>query len=252
MTRQAAVFQRYEKKYLLDMEQYEGFRKAIDGYMQVDEYGKSTICNIYYDTEHYDLIRASIEKPPYKEKLRLRSYGVPELSDMVFLEVKKKCQGIVYKRRIALPLYEAYESLERGFLAGDKGQIGRELNYFIKRYHPVPKLFLAYDRIAMFGTEDDELRMTFDFSVRSREEDLDLAKGDSGELLLEEEKVILEVKVRDAYPFWLIQALEQFAVYPGSFSKYGNVYKKILLPEFLTETFHSLPAKAFKIKKGRV
>lgn len=212
MTRQGAVFQRYEKKYLLDREQYEGFREAIEGFMQVDEYGKSTICNIYYDTEHYDLIRASIEKPPYKEKLRLRSYGVPKLSDTVFLEVKKKYKGIVYKRRIALPLAEAYESLERGTLTGEKGQIGREINYFIKRYHPVPKLYLAYDRIAMFGTEDNELRMTFDFSVRSREEELDLAKGDRGELLLDEGTVILEIKVRDAYPFWLVQALEQFEV----------------------------------------
>ena len=233
MTRQGAVFQRYEKKYLLDREQYEGFREAIEGFMQVDEYGKSTICNIYYDTEHYDLIRASIERPPYKEKLRLRSYGVPKLSDTVFLEVKKKYKGIVYKRRIALPLAEAYESLERGRLTGEKGQIGREINYFIKRYHPVPKLYLAYDRIAMFGTEDNELRMTFDFSVRSREEELDLAKGDRGELLLDEGKVILEIKVRDAYPFWLVQALEQFEVYPGSFSEYGNVYKKIILPEYL-------------------
>ena len=111
MTRQGAVFQRYEKKYLLDREQYEGFREAIEGFMQVDEYGKSTICNIYYDTEHYDLIRASIERPPYKEKLRLRSYGVPKLSDTVFLEVKKKYKGIVYKRRIALPLAEAYDIL---------------------------------------------------------------------------------------------------------------------------------------------
>ena len=159
---------------------------------------------------------------------------------MVFLEVKKKYGGIVYKRRIALPLYEAYESLERGYLAGDKGQIGRELNYFIRRYRPVPKLYLAYDRIAMFGTEDPELRMTFDFDVRSREEDLDLTKGDKGVLLSKEEKVILEIKVRDAYPFWLVQALEQLAIYPGSFSKYGSIYKKIILPEFLNRTVHSL------------
>lgn len=233
MTRQGAVFQRYEKKYLLDRGQYEGFREAMEGYMQVDEYGKSMICNIYYDTEQYDLIRASIERPPYKEKLRLRSYGIPKLSDTVFLEVKKKYRGIVYKRRIALPLEEAYKSLERGMLTGEKGQIGQEIDYFIKRYHPVPKLYLAYDRIAMYGTEDSELRMTFDFSVRSREEELDLAKGDRGELLLDEGTVILEIKVRDAYPFWLVQALEQFEIYPASFSKYGNVYKRVILPEYL-------------------
>lgn len=229
------VFKRYEKKYILSGEQYQAFRKLADSYMQIDEYGESTICNLYYDTIDYELIRESIEKPVYKEKLRLRSYGTPELSDTVFLELKKKYRGIVYKRRIALPLEEAYASLAQGKLKEDRGQIAREINYFLQQYHPLPQVYLAYDRIALFGREDAELRMTFDFRIRSREDELDLAMGDRGELLLPKDEVIMEIKVANAYPMWLVQVLERLAIYPCSFSKYGNVYKKSLYPAFINQ-----------------
>lgn len=229
------VFKRYEKKYLLSGEQYQAFRRFAEDYMQIDEYGESTICNIYYDTSNYDLIRASIEKPVYKEKLRLRSYGIPTMEDTVFLEVKKKYRGIVYKRRIALPLEEAYSSLEQGVVDESRGQVAKEINYFLKRYRPIPKVYLAYDRIAMFGKEDSDLRMTFDFRIRSRMDRLDLSKGDDGEQLLPEGEVILEIKAKDAYPMWLIRGLEEFSLYPCSFSKYGSVYKESLLPDYLEE-----------------
>lgn len=235
MGRVNTVFQRYEKKYLLTASQYELFREVADEYMQVDEYGESTICNIYYDTPDYDLIRASIEGPVYKEKLRLRSYGIPKQGEPVFLEIKKKYKGIVYKRRIALPLEEAYKSLEQGVVDEGRGQVAKEINYFLKRYHPVPKVYLAYDRVAMFGIEDANLRMTFDFRIRSREDKLDLAMGDNGKLLLADGEVVMEIKVKDVYPMWLIQGLEKLSIYPHSFSKYGNVYKSSLLPDYLEE-----------------
>jgi hypothetical protein len=228
MKKYNTVFKRYEKKYLLSEEQYAAFLEIAERYMQVDEYGESTICNIYFDTDNYELVRNSIEKPVYKEKLRMRSYVIPKKDDTVFLEIKKKYQGIVYKRRIALPLEEAYAGLEKGEIAPEKGQIAREINYFLQKYRPSPRVYLAYDRIAMYGKEDAELRMTFDFRIRSRMDELDLMSGDSGELLLPDGQVVLEVKVADAYPMWLIQALEELSVYPCSFSKYGNVYKNEL------------------------
>lgn len=229
------VFERYEKKYLLTARQYELFRQIADEYMQVDEYGESTICNIYYDTPDFRLIRTSIEGPVYKEKLRLRSYGIPRPGEPVFLEIKKKYKGIVYKRRIVLPLEEAYESLERGAVDRGRGQVAKEINYFLRRYHPVPKVYLAYDRIAMFGIEDDSLRMTFDFRIRSRKDRLDLTEGDYGRLLFSAGEVIMEIKVKDVYPRWLIQGLEKLSIYPCSFSKYGTVYKSSLLPCYLKE-----------------
>lgn len=229
------VFTRYEKKYFLTGEQYRRFMETAEQYMQVDEYGKSTICNLYFDTADFELIRNSIEKPIYKEKLRLRSYGIPEPEDTVFLELKKKFKGVVYKRRIALSLAEAYRSIQAGVMDDSHGQIGREINYFLEMYHPVPKVHLAYDRIAMFGKEDAELRMTFDSRIRSRKEELDLAAGDRGELLLPEDNVIMEIKVKDSYPMWLIHALEELKIYPCSFSKYGNVYKNFLFPEWMEQ-----------------
>ena len=162
------VFKRYEKKYMLTKEQYEKFRETADNYMKVDEYGLSTICNIYYDTDAYDLIRNSIEKPVYKEKIRLRSYGVPTDKSTVFLELKKKYKGIVYKRREAMTLTEAYQCVENLDMGERKDQISQEIDYFLKMYRPVPKVFLAYDRIAMFGIEDHAFRITFDFNIRSR------------------------------------------------------------------------------------
>ena len=158
------VFKRYEKKYLLKGDEYQKVREYLKDRMKVDEYGLSTICNIYYDTPNYDLITRSIEKPIYKEKLRLRSYGIPKEDDTVFLEVKKKYDGIVYKRRIPMKLKDAKESFKQRKIVGADGQIARELDYFLEHYDLKEGTYLAYDRIAMYGIEDPDFRITFDFN----------------------------------------------------------------------------------------
>ena len=234
------VFKRYEKKYMLTKEQYASFKEDIDDFMKIDEYGLSTICNIYYDTVDYKLISRSIEKPIYKEKIRLRSYGIPTPDSTVFLELKKKYKGIVYKRRKALPLTEAYDCIEKCDMGERKDQISRELNYFLKMYKPVPSVYLAYDRIAMYGIENPDFRITFDFNIRSRDEDVDLMSSDYGENLLPDGEVLMEIKVAGAYPFWLIKLLEKYDIYPISFSKYGAVYKNELLPKYI----HNMSNKA--------
>lgn len=220
------VFQRVEKKYLLTEKQYHQVMAALKPYMNIDEYGLHTIGNVYYDTKEDTLIRNSIEKPPYKEKLRLRSYGIPRLSDSVFLEIKKKVQGIVNKRRIALPLIEAYRYLETGELSYPRTQIHNEMDDFLTRYELIPKLYLAYDRIALYGKEDFEFRVTFDQNIRSRTSDLYLESGDWGELLLENRERIMEVKILGAMPLWFVHILSKFEIYSSSFSKYGSVYTK--------------------------
>ncbi len=229
------VFQRFEKKYVIGKEEYLKFREAIDPYMQVDTYGESTICNIYYDTEDYQLIRASLDKPIYKEKLRLRTYGVPREDGLSFLELKKKYAGIVYKRRIALTLGDAQQSIRQRQVIGASGQIVNEMNYFLQHYDLKPATYLAYDRIAMEGRCDSSLRMTFDFSIRSRQEDMELVAGDHGALVLESDTVVMEIKVSQAYPFWLIQILERMGIYPASLSKYGEVYKRVILPDLIRQ-----------------
>lgn len=219
------TFQRVEKKYLLTEEKYSKLMERLEPYIQLDKYGLHTICNIYYDTDNFDLIRTSIEKPVYKEKLRLRSYGVPDKDSKVFLEIKKKCKGIVYKRRIALTLQEAGL-----YLSGQKnlsgGQIEREIDYFFKFYKPVPKMFIAYDRMAYFGKSDSSLRMTFDKNIRSREDFLELEYGDAGKLLMDKTYRLLEIKVSGAFPMEIARILSELEIFPVSFSKYGNIYRQ--------------------------
>ena len=172
-------FKREEKKYFLTPMQCELLRNAVKPYMQSDEHEKYTICNLYYDTDDWQLIRTSIEKPIYKEKLRVRSYGVPTGRDSVFIELKKKYKGTVYKRRITQPADCSGLVLERPKLLPNT-QIAREIAWFQQQYHTRPKVFIAYDRTALAGLEEPELRMTFDTNLRWRQTDLDLRLGDYG------------------------------------------------------------------------
>ena len=223
-------FRRTEKKYLLTQGQYKALRRALDRYMQVDEYGMSTILSVYYDTEDYELIRRSEEKPVYKEKLRLRSYGVPKDGDAVFLEIKKKVQGVVYKRRVTLTAAEAAEYLSGGKKPEGKGQILEEIDWFLHRYRPMPRAVISTDRLALFGREDDKLRVTFDFNPRWRTDHLDLRDGAEGESLLPPGQVLMEVKLPQAAPLWLTRILSEMKLYPASFSKYGTCYREEILP----------------------
>lgn len=219
------VFNRVEKKYQLSEERFEALWTDLMEYMEVDEFGKHTISNIYYDTPDDLLIRRSIDKPAYKEKLRLRSYGSPTLDDMVFLEIKKKYDGIVNKRRIQLPLHAAYNYLNLRIKPFFQTQILSELDYFLSQYDLSPKLFLAYERIALFGKEDPEFRVTFDMNIRSRTDDLRLENGSRGALLFTDNTHLMEVKITNSTPLWFSKLLSKHQLYNSSFSKYGNVYK---------------------------
>ncbi|GAB6179692.1 polyphosphate polymerase domain-containing protein [Desulfotomaculum defluvii] len=224
------VFQRYEKKYLMDERQYQALIKFLHGKMTSNEYGRHTICNIYFDTPDFRLIRASIEKPVYKEKIRLRSYGVPKKEDTVFIELKKKYKGIVYKRRVSITLWEAEQYLLRRSKLQKPSQILKEIDCFLDFYQPInPKIYLAYDRIAMCSSENPDLRITFDTNIRWRENVLDLAKGVWGSPLLEAGQHLMEIKIPGAMPIWLSRGLSELGIFPTSYSKYGNCYKKYLI-----------------------
>ena len=219
------VFSRYEKKYLMTEEIYNKLRERLADHMQTDQYGVHTICNIYYDTDNYELIRRSIEKPVYKEKLRLRSYGIPDLNSTVYLEIKKKYQKVVNKRRIALTLQEAYDFVEKGIHPQEQSQIIDEIDFFLKRYTLHRGIYLAYDREALFEKENPSFRVTFDHNIRSRQTDMGLENGDDGTLLLSPEYYLMESKIMGATPLWFTEILSEYKIYPVSFSKYGNIYK---------------------------
>ena len=222
-------FQRYEKKYLLNPEQYQKIRAGLAPYMEADERGRYTICNLYYDTPDFQLIRASLDKPVYKEKLRMRSYGVPADGDSVFVELKKKYKGVVYKRRTVLEAGEALDYLAGRCSPRAKDQICREIDWFLGRYHPVPQVFIAYDREALAGLEDRVLRVTFDIDLRWRDTALDLRSGDGGERITSRDQILMEIKIPGSAPVWLSRLLSENSVFPTSFSKYGVCYRENLM-----------------------
>lgn len=221
------TFERVEKKYLLTRAQTLALRTRLAGRMRMDAYGRSLIENIYYDTADYALIRASLEKPAYKEKVRLRSYGVPKADDPVFLELKKKYDGVVYKRRVKRPLEEAARFMSgRGAAGAD--QIERELAYARDLYGLAPRMFLSYERVALYGLEDPAFRVTFDCSILYRTEALDLTAGAWGEPLLAPDQCLMEVKTCRALPLWFSRTLSELGIYPTTFSKYGRAYRLML------------------------
>lgn len=224
-------FQRKEKKYLLSYSQYLFLQEHFLKHMQLDEYGRHTIMSLYYDDSNYSLIRRSIKKPTYKEKFRVRSYGVAKGEEPVYLEIKKKVKGIVYKRRIALPysklsLFNQHPKLIA--VKQEDQQIKREIDYLVEGQHLFPRVLICYDREAYFGKADGEFRVTFDHAIRFRTQELNFHEGSEGQLVAPEVDVLMEVKALGAYPLWFSQLLSQRKIYPGSFSKYAHVYKNFL------------------------
>ena len=227
-------FNRYEKKYLLTNDQYVKLLAGMDRHIRKDTYGSYTIHNIYFDTPDHALIRASLDKPFYKEKLRLRSYGVPTPDTPVFIEIKKKYDGIVYKRRTKLSLTEAERYLYSHTDQEKSEQVLREIDWLFVRYPLEPAIYLAYDRIAYCGTEDDSLRITFDTDIRGRDERLKLTEGTDGIALLGPDTVLMEVKFTGAMPLWMSRLFASLKIYPSSFSKYGIYYKLCLQSSDIT------------------
>ena len=223
------VFNRVEKKYILSKLQAEILAKKISEHIKSGEYPYTKICNIYFDTDNNELIRKSIEKPIYKEKIRLRSYGIPSKEDEVFLEIKKKFEGVVTKRRIGLKLEDVYNFLESGKRPINNNQIFNELEYCFKKYNLKPNMYISYERYSYTSKEDENFRITFDTNIKSRDYDLKLDKGDYGLDVLGENVYLMEIKALGSMPVWFTNALSELKIYPMSFSKYGKVYQNKLL-----------------------
>ena len=233
MSETVFTFKRFEKKYLLSAEQFAALWERMAPHLEPDEYPRSTVCSIYYDTADYGLIRHSLDAPVYKEKLRLRSYNVPGRTDPVFVELKKKYRGVVYKRRVSLPEEQAARWLDEGEKPEEDSQMIREIQWLLESVKPRAKVFLACDRYAFRDREEAELRITFDRDIRWRETELDLCAGDAGEPLLEPGQVLMEVKIPGAAPLWLAHLLSELRLFPTSFSKYGTCYREHILNEFI-------------------
>ena len=219
------IFKRVEKKYMLTREQYEYLINAISPYMAPDQYGETEIRNIYFDNADNELIETSLLKPTYKEKLRLRSYGVPKMDSTVFFEIKKKYRGIVYKRRISMKLKEAYAYIDGGKLPESiEGNIPTEIDYMMNRYSLTPKAFISYKRVAWTCESDPDLRITFDRDITSRYDDTRLESTADGHKILPKDTVLMEIKIPGAMPLWLAHILSEKNIFPHSFSKFGTAH----------------------------
>lgn len=228
------VFNRYEKKYIVDADKMTVLQERLKEHMLPDKHNKNgelyTIHNIYYDTVNDALIRNSLDKPVYKEKLRIRSYETPGLDTSVFVEVKKKYKGIVNKRRTCMSLKEAYDFIENGTLPdvkkdGTNIQVLKELEYFRRVYRLYPKVCICYDRMAFFEKDNGDFRLTFDTNIRARRSEIGLEKGDYGECIFPKDKWLMEVKILDSAPMWFTKLMAELEIYPASFSKYGTEYR---------------------------
>lgn len=232
MPKECMIFKRVEKKYLLTDFLRDALLEKISPMLLPDPFGRSTISSLYLDTPDFKIIRASIEAKneslPYKEKLRLRTYGTPNFDSRVFLEIKKKYDGVVYKRRISLTYAAAMEYIYGGAKPPDS-QIMREIDWAMRFYgSPKPVTVISYERDAFFVRDLPALRITFDSNVRYRNHDLDLTFGDVGKSILPEGFCLMEIKTDGSMPLWLSRALDELKIYPTSFSKYGTAYTDII------------------------
>ena len=229
------VFKRYELKYMLTLEQKEKILEAMSPHMELDKYGLTTIRNIYFDTDNYRIIRRSLEKPAYKEKLRIRSYSQATHESTVFVELKKKYDRVVYKRRLPLCESDAMAWLLREGACPLDTQISREIEYFVNFYKDIkPKVFLSYDRSAYYEKSGKDFRVTFDHNILCRQDDLSLCSPAYGESILPEGKVLMELKCSGGIPLWMVEVLSHERIYKTSFSKYGTAYGTLILPKIYT------------------
>ena len=222
------VFKRYEIKYLLEDAQKQRLLAAMEPYMALDKYGRTTIRNVYFDTDNYRLIRRSLERPAYKEKLRLRSYRQAAPEEPVFVELKKEYNGVVYKRRLAMQ-----EEQAAGWLGGGpdptESQIAREIDYFLQYYGTLqPRVFLSYEREAYFCRSGGDFRITFDENILCRQDALSLSADTGGVPILETGKTLMEIKTTGGIPLWLTQVLTQERIFKTSYSKYGRAYQTMI------------------------
>jgi len=231
------VFDRIEKKYLITATDKEAFLKAIRQNMNKDSYFKSTVFNLYFDTDNYDFIIQSIDQPIFKEKLRARSYSG---YDRVFLEIKTKLRSkeynLGYKRRIMIT-HKDFEQLikhqatltelsQRSIEAASDPQIAKEVDYFLERFDLKPKILVIYDRESYKG--EDNLRITFDENLKYRTDNLRLIKGKRDKIYFKDnQNIIMEVKAHGVLPLWLARTMSELKVFPQQFSKVGKIYEKI-------------------------
>ena len=236
-----SIFKRYENKYLITFDQFAAVWKTLPRYMAPDQYGEYIIQNLYYDTDGWDVARASADKPLYKEKLRLRCYGKLAQDSVLFLELKKKYNGVVYKRRLpismsALSRRTVQDAISLTIIqgaarsiSGGSPQIARELDYYLSNNAVYEKIYISHNRKAYVGKDDPDLRVTFDTDVHFRLDNLHFTLPGDGRLILPRGIILMEIKTPGGMPVWLARLLSDNNIFPSVFSKFGACYSGYIL-----------------------
>lgn len=235
-----STFKRYEIKYFLLKEKAEELVLRLYPHMVLDPHcpgGESyRISSIYFDTDDRYFIRHSMSRPLYKEKFRMRSYGGQKSDcDMVFLEIKRKFDRIVSKRRAILTLKQAEEFVNKSVRPEVSGymnnQVVDEMAFFLGTYRVRPSAYIGYNRVAFSGKHDLGLRVTFDTDIVARRNELTLRSPSNGERLIDERKALMEIKFSYSVPIWLSSLLSEFDLFRRGYSKYGNEHELLVANE---------------------
>ena len=236
------IFSRREQKYLITQWQYLQLVENILPYMRPDKYGvegRYSVTSLYFDNDDQDIYFETKNKLKYRQKLRLRVYDDTDRNGTAFFEVKQKHNKVVNKRRLVMPLSEAYRYLnndaeELSSYETSNGQVLKEIDHFKRFYDLQPEMIVSYNRHAFHGVTDPELRITFDLDLKCRNEDLALENGSYGHNFIDENLVVLEVKVNDSVPLWLTRHLQDLDCEQRSASKFctsTELLKGDILPQ---------------------
>jgi hypothetical protein len=220
----ASCFKRYEQKYLLQQDQYHNFLNLMGDAFQSDKYGPSTIYTVYYDTPDHRIIGKAFTKAVFREKLRLRSYGIPGPGINVYVEIKKKYNGIIYKRRFPVDFENLKDLYTLPSPPSAEEGLFDEFRFFYQRYSLAPVFFLSYNRVALESKSDKRLRLTFDTNIRWRSDNFDFTHGNSGYPLLKADECLMELKTVEPIPLYVSNCLTKNKIFPASFSKSKLAY----------------------------
>jgi SPX domain protein involved in polyphosphate accumulation len=223
-------FNRYELKYLVKIDQVERIISDLMSMTQPDQHGGAEgyrVVSLYYDSPARDFFWAKIEGIKCRRKLRLRIYPGEDIEAVThgMVEIKQRINRTVQKRRLKLPIAEAEllcaGTMERDDLDPDDRQVASEVQYMVQAMHLAPKCITAYRRRAFVGgLYDAGLRITFDIDVGCRVHGLKVSQNAYNHLFLSPDWSIMEVKVNDSVPDWVVSLLARHNCQLRRVSKY--------------------------------
>ena len=230
---------RYEFKFPISYDDMDRLMDDLIPYVKsdkhVNEYGIYTISSLYMENDCKDCYYETINGDPFRQKVRLRVYGKQAFKDSdAFLELKNKINGLVVKRRINMKLSDAVNFMNDCAKNGNSAkiesyknadsQILKEIRQVIATKKLKPAVIVSYERLPLVAIDDESLRITFDFNLRSRSDALDQTEGTGGLRRCPKNVAILEIKTNKPLPYWLTKILAKYNYRNQTFSKYCSHY----------------------------